>query len=220
MAITPTNTPDAPPAKQGDGPLVCVIDDDLPCRRGLERLLRSSGIAAETYASCEEYLARPLHPGPLCLVLDLRLADEKDGLEVQKTLAPRGEQIVFLTGYGDVPTCARAMKAGAVDFLLKPVDPEAFLAAVRQALGRSSADMLHRRHVHEARNRVALLTPREAEVFELVVTGMLNKQIAAELGAAEKTIKTHRGRVMHKMGCSSVSELIHIACLAGLVKMD
>jgi FixJ family two-component response regulator len=197
-----------------------VIDDDFSCRRALERLLRSSGIAAETYASGGEYLARPIHPGPLCLVLDLRLANGNDGLEVQQALAPRGEQIVFLTGYGDVSTCARAMKAGAVDFLLKPVDPEALLAAVRVALGRSSSDMIHRRHVDEAREKVALLTPREAEVFELVVAGMLNKQIAAELGAAEKTIKTHRGRVMHKMGCSSVSELVHLACLVGLVNMD
>lgn len=201
-------------------PLVCVIDDDFSCRRGLEHLLRSAGHAAETYASSEEYLARPLHPGPICLVLDLRLANGRDGLEVQKALAPRGEQVVFLTGFGDVTTCARAMKAGAVDFLLKPVDPEAFLAAVRLALGRASADITHRRHVHEARKKVAMLTPREAEVFELVVAGMLNKQIAAELGTAEKTIKTHRGRVMHKTGCASVSELVHLACLAGLVKMD
>jgi FixJ family two-component response regulator len=219
MAVFPKPT-NRPPSHPEDSPLVCVVDDDSSCRRGLERLLRSAGIVAETYSTSGEYLARPVHPGPLCLVLDLRLADGADGLEVQKSLAPRGEQIVFLTAYGDVPTCTRAMKAGAVDYLLKPVDPEIFLAAVRVALERSSADMIHRRHVHEARRKVAMLTPREAEVFELVVAGMLNKQIAAELGAAEKTIKTHRGRVMHKMGCSSVPELIHIACLAGLVKMD
>jgi FixJ family two-component response regulator len=219
MAISPEPT-NRPPSHPEDKPLVCIIDDDSSCRRGLERLLRSAGIAAETYASSAEYLARPIHPGPLCLVLDLRLADGQDGLEVQKVLAPRGEQIVFLTAYGDVPTCTRAMKAGAVDFLLKPVDPEAFLAAVRVALERSSADIIHRRHVHEARKKVALLTPREAEVFELVVAGMLNKQIAAELGAAEKTVKTHRGRVMHKTGCASVSELVHLACLVGLVNMD
>ena len=194
--------------------LVCVIDDDLPCCLGLERLLKSAGHAAKSFSSGEEYLAQPLHGGPLCLVLDLRLANGRDGLQLQQRLAGRGEQIIFLTGFGDVPSCARAMKAGAVDFLLKPVEPDSFLAAVRLALARSQAEKRRQRRVEAARSKVAALTPREAEVFERVVAGMLNKQIAAELGTAEKTIKTHRGRVMQKMGCVSVPELVGLARLA------
>jgi FixJ family two-component response regulator len=197
-----------------------VIDDDAACRRGLERLLRAAGIAVETYASGGEYLARPPHLGPLCLVLDVRMPGGQDGLAVQQSLALRGEQIVFLTGYGDVPTCVKAMKAGAVDFLIKPVNPEAFLAVVRVALDRSGEKISHNRMVHEARRKLATLTPRETEVFKLVVAGMLNKQIAAELGAAEKTIKTHRGRVMHKTGCVSVPELVRLGRLVGLVAED
>jgi two-component system, LuxR family, response regulator FixJ len=217
---SPQKAPFIAPPLQEHEPLVCVVDDDVACRRGLERLLRAAGLAVEVFAAGQDYLAREPHPGPHCLVLDIRLPDGRDGLRLQRILAEREEQIVFLTGYGDVESCAEAMKAGAVDFLLKPVDPEAFLAAVRIGLGRSGARIRRRLLVMEAKKRIATLTPREIEVMERVVAGMLNKQIAADLGAAEKTIKTHRGRVMHKTGCASVPELVHLAELVGMVGVD
>lgn len=203
-------------AGTANGPLVCVVDEDSANRRGVERLLKSAGIAAETFASGSEYLARPPHVGPLCLVLELRPPDGADGHSIQEMLTMRGEQVVILTTVGDVSACARAMKAGAVDYLLKPASPETLLAAIRLGLTRAAA-MLHQKGIaHEARKKVSALTPRESQVFERVVLGMLNKQIAADLGTAEKTIKTHRGRVMQKTGCASVPDLLRLAQLAGV----
>jgi len=198
--------------------LVCVVDDDESIRKGLSRLFRSASISSETFPSAQAYLDRKSYEGPCCLVLDVRMPGI-GGLELQKTLAERGEQIVFITGHGDVPTCAGAMKAGAVDFLTKPFDDEDLLAAVRRALARSSKSRKIVNERREARERLSLLTPREIEVMRGVVAGLLNKQIAAELGAAEKTIKTHRGRVMEKTGTTSVADLVRLAQTAGIAQI-
>jgi two-component system, LuxR family, response regulator FixJ len=139
-----------------------------------------------------------------------------DGLELQRTLRNRDEQIVFITGHGDVPMCAQAMKAGAVDFLTKPVDDEALLEAVSRALEQSAEFLRRKAQRASARARLNRLTPREFEVMRSILAGLLNKQIAAELGAAEKTVKIHRGRVMEKMGVASVAELVRLAETAGV----
>jgi FixJ family two-component response regulator len=195
--------------------LVCVVDDDDSVRRSLARLFRSVRLAAETFASGKELLDRPAHDGPSCLVLDMRMPG-LDGLDLQKALAERAAQIVFLTGHGNVPTCAEAMKAGAVDFLTKPVEDEELLAAVARGLKRSVEARKSSAERSAARARLDTLTPREFEVMQRVIAGLLNKQIADELGAAEKTIKIHRGRVMEKMGVASVAELVRVAQTAGV----
>lgn len=195
--------------------LVCAVDDDEDFRRSLSRLFRSSGLRAETFASADAYLLRPPHDGPSCLVLDVQMPG-LGGLELQRTLASRREQIVFLTGHGDVPMCAGAMKAGAIDFLTKPVDDEQLLGAVCRALTRSVEMRKAGARRAAARVRLDTLTPREFEVMQRVIAGRLNKQIAHDLGAAEKTIKIHRGRVMEKMGAGSVAELVRLAQTAGV----
>ncbi len=197
--------------------LVCVVDDDPSVRRGLRRLFKSAGYAAETFDSAEDYLAREIFQGPICLVLDVRMPGLK-GPALQEALESRGacEQIVFLTGHGDVLTATRAMKKGAVDFLTKPFDDEELIEAVRRALGRSKEYLRKREQRREARGRVDKLTPREFEVLRFVVMGLLNKQIAAELHTAEKTIKVHRGRVMQKLGVTSVADLVRISQRAGV----
>lgn len=172
-------------------------------------------MTAETFASGAELLARAEHDGPSCVVLDMRMPD-LDGLELQQALAAREAQIVFLTGHGDVPMCAEAMKAGAVDFLTKPVDDEELLAAVARGLARSAEARQASADRAAARARLEALTPREFEVMQRVIAGLLNKQIADDLGAAEKTIKIHRGRVMEKMGVESVAELVRMAQVAGV----
>lgn len=195
--------------------VVCVVDDDESVRRSLGRLFRSARLSVEVFASGQAYLDRPLHDGPSCLVLDVRMPG-CDGLELQQTLASREVQIVFLTGHGDVPMCADAMKAGAVDFLTKPVDDEQLLLAVHRGLNRSveARNAISRRA--SARALLNLLTPREFEVMQRVIAGMLNKQIADDLGTAEKTIKIHRGRVMEKMRVTSVVDLVRIAQTANV----
>ena len=197
--------------------LVCVVDDDQSVRRGLGRLLKSAGYAAETFSSAEDYLAREIFEGPICLVLDVRMPGLK-GPALQEALEKRGacEQIVFLTGHGDVPTAARAMKRGAVDFLTKPFDDEELILAVKRALERAEEQLRSRTERREARRRIEKLTPREFEVLHFVVKGMLNKQIAGELGTAEKTVKVHRGRVMQKLGVTSVADLVRISQRAGV----
>src|SRR5947207_7389842 len=197
--------------------LVCVVDDDQSVRRGLGRLLKSAGYAAETFSSAEDYLAREIFEGPICLVLDVRMPGLK-GPALQEALEKRGacEQIVFLTGHGDVPTAARAMKRGAVDFLTKPFDDEELILAVKRALERAEEQLRSRTERREARRRIEQLTPRECEVLHFVVKGMLNKQIAGELGTAEKTVKVHRGRVMQKLGVTSVADLVRISQRAGV----
>jgi FixJ family two-component response regulator len=197
------------------GSLVCVVDDDELIRRSLSRLFRSVGVPVETFASAEDYLLRDEHQGPSCLVLDLQMPG-LDGLRLQNRIADRQEQIVFVTGHGDVPKCAQAMKAGAVDFLTKPVEAEALLDTVRRALARSAGSRRAAGDQKAARERLKALTTRELEVMQHVIAGMLNKQIADALGAAEKTIKIHRGRVMEKMGVTSVADLVRLAQAAGV----
>jgi two-component system response regulator FixJ len=204
----------ARPLLEGCG-LVCVVDDDASFRRSLARLLKSADLSAQTFASATDYLAHPEFAGPCCLVLDVCMPG-LDGLALQKTLAHRSAQIVFLTGHGDIPMCARAMQAGAVDFLTKPVDAAHLLAAVRLGLARSAAARAALAERERARARLGTLTPREFEVMQRVLTGALNKQIAGELGAAEKTIKIHRGRVMQKLGVGSVAGLVRLAQAAGV----
>ena len=197
--------------------LVFAIDDDQSVRRGLRRLFKSVGYTAETFASAEDYLAREIFEGPICLVLDVRMPGLK-GPGLQEALEKRGacEQIVFLTGHGDVPTATRAMKNGAVDFLTKPFDDEELILAVKRALERAEEQLRRRGERREARRRIDKLTPREFEVFRFVIMGLLNKQIAAELHTAEKTIKVHRGRVMQKLGVTSVPDLVRVSESAGV----
>jgi FixJ family two-component response regulator len=201
---------------ESDG-LVYVVDDDAGVRRALTRLLRSVGLEAAAFSSAQEFLhaRRPARPG--CLVLDVRLPG-LGGLDLQARLGQdqRTMPIVFITGHGNVPTSVRAMKGGAVDFLQKPFDDEDLLAAVRRALALSREALAEQTARTEIQGRLDSLTPREREVLQLVVTGMLNKQIAAELGAAEKTVKVHRGRVMHKMRAGSVAELVRITEIVGI----
>ena len=192
--------------------LVFVVDDDPSVRKSLARLVKAAGYEAETFASVRDFLTRRPCEGPCCLVLDVRMPG-LTGLDLQEALRAAGQRlaIVFITGHRDVPVSVKAMKGGAVDFLTKPVDEEALLGAIQQAVARTLADRRRQARVTEIRNRITTLTPREAAVFALVVTGMLNKQIGSELGIAEKTVKVHRGRVMEKMGAGSLAELVRLA---------
>jgi two-component system, LuxR family, response regulator FixJ len=202
---------------RGATELVCVVDDDQSVRRGLRRLFRSAGHAAETFSSAEDYLAREIFEGPICLVLDVRMPG-LNGLDLQKELDSRGacEQIVFITGHNDVPTCTQAMKNGAVDFLMKPFDSEELIEAIKRALERGKEHLRKLGQRREARSLIDKLTPREFEVLRFVIIGLLNKQIAAEMDTAEKTIKVHRGRVMQKLGATSVPDLVRISQRAGV----
>ena len=192
--------------------VVYVVDDDEAVRRSLARLIRSVGLAVETFPSAKAFLEHPLPDRPSCLVLDLRLPGPS-GLDLQTVLgeAQRTLPIIFITGHGSVPTSVRAMKAGALDFLQKPFNDQDLLNAVHRGLTRSRAAWAEGTERAALQRRVDLLTARERQVLTLVVTGRLNKQIAAELGAAEKTIKVHRGRVMKKMQAESVADLVRMA---------
>jgi len=201
--------------------LVGVVDDDQSIRRGLRRLFKSAGYAAETFASAEDYLAREFFEGPTCLVLDVRMPG-LNGLGLQKELEARGgcEQIIFITGHKDVPTCTQAMKNGAVDFLLKPFDSDELIEAAKKALLRGEECLRKRAERRRARGLIDKLTAREFEVLRFVIIGLLNKQIAAELSTAEKTVKVHRGRVMQKLGVTSVPDLVRLAQTAGVAPAD
>lgn len=192
--------------------IVFVVDDDDPVRRALERLIRSVGLPVETFASAQELLERDPPDGPACVVTDVRMPG-LSGLDLQQELARLGRSlpIVFMTGHGTVPMSVRAMKAGAVDFLQKPVDEQLLLDAIHHALELSGREREESGRQEGIRARVDTLTAREREVFELVVRGLLNKQIAAELGASEKTIKVHRARVMQKMGADTLADLVRMA---------
>jgi FixJ family two-component response regulator len=196
----------------GTRPIVFVIDDDESVRRGLDRLLRSDGLDVECFASSREFVARPVPDRPACVVLDLRLPGAS-GLEVQENLARAGWEIpiIFISGYADVGSSVRALKAGAVDFLQKPLSDQALLDIVHEALDRSRAARRQRAERAAIQTRFDLLTPRERDVLKLVLRGLLNKQIAAELGISEKTVKFHRGRVMAKTEAGSVAELVRLA---------
>jgi len=198
--------------------LVYVIDDDILMLKAIGRLLESEDYSVEMFTGAREFLARATHTGPSCVILDLNLPG-LNGLQLQQALAERrlGEQIIFVTGGASVPTCVQAMKAGAVDYLSKPFRGEDLLCAVEQALKRASEQWLRRSQRKKVRERLATLTPREFDVLKLVITGMLNKQIASQLGTTEVTIKVHRGRVMEKMGVKSAAELAILAQRAGIV---
>jgi FixJ family two-component response regulator len=197
--------------------LVFAIDDDASVRKGVTRLLRSAGYKSEVFASAADFLARSAHSGPSCVIVDVQMPG-LNGIDLQETLIQRrrAEQLVFITGYGNIPMCARVMKAGAVDFLPKPFRADQLLQCVERALARSADERNRAAEKNNARQLLDLLTPREFEVMQLVITGMLNKQIAGELGTAEKTVKVHRGRVMQKLGVRSVAELVGLAQKASI----
>ena len=191
---------------------VFVVDDDLSVRQALASLLRSARYQVATFASAHEFLAHPVVHAPCCLVLDVRLPG-LSGLDLQKKLAQINAEIpiVFITGHGDVPTSVRAMKLGAVEFLIKPFSDNALLDAVQQAIKRDRQTREQRARMTELHGRYQLLTPREREVMKRVVSGMLNKQIAAELGTSEITIKVHRAQVMQKMQADSLADLVRMS---------
>jgi FixJ family two-component response regulator len=192
-------------------PLVFVIDDDESVRKGLKRLLRSANYESEVFKSASVFLERPPHPGPACVIVDVQMPGI-NGIDFQQALIQRRreEQLVFITGYGTIPICTRVMKAGAVDFLPKPFNSRELLKCVEQALHRSAEQRRCASERNEARRLLDLLTPREFEVMQLVIRGMLNKQVGGELGVAEKTVKVHRGRLMQKLGVTSVAELVQL----------
>ncbi len=198
--------------------LVFLIDDDASVRKGVSRLLRSAGYKSESFESASDFLQREQHPGPACLIVDVRMPGI-NGMDLQETLIQRRreEQLIFITGHGDISMCAQAMKAGAADFLPKPFQDEELLQCVQRALTDSAEQRRRSAEKHQIRQLLDLLTPREFEVMQLVITGMLNKQIAGALGRAEKTVKVHRGRVMEKLGVTSVAELVQLAQRAGLL---
>jgi FixJ family two-component response regulator len=198
-------------------PFVFVIDDDESVRKGLKRLLRSANYESEVFKSASDFLARPPHPGPACVIVDVQMPGI-NGIDFQQALIQRRreEQLVFITGHGTIPMCTRVMKAGAVDFLPKPFNSRELLKCVEQALHRSAEQRRSAAERNGARRLLDLLTPREFEVMQLVITGMLNKQVGGELGVAEKTIKVHRGRLMQKLGVTSVAELVKLAQKAGV----
>jgi FixJ family two-component response regulator len=193
-------------------PVVFVVDDDISVRESLELLIRCEGWRSETFASAQGFLAHPRSFAPSCLVLDIGLPD-LNGLELQRRIAAdrMNMPIIFITGYGDVPTTVQAMKAGAVEFLIKPLDDEVLLSAIREAIARSHAVLGDEAQARALRADHASLSRREREVMALVVSGLMNKQVAGELGISEITVKAHRGQVMRKMKAGSFADLVNMA---------
>ena len=198
-------------------PTVFVVDDDPSVRRSTERLVRTMGFDVRTFSSASEFLEQVRVEGPACLVLDVRLPG-RGGLDLQRELAQAGVRIpiIFITGHGSIPMTVRAMKAGAVEFLTKPVRPRDLLAAIGAAIERDRGAQQARLETEALRQRYARLTPREREVMALVVGGQLNKQIAGELATSERTVKFHRAHVMEKMAAGSLAELVQIAGQLGV----
>jgi FixJ family two-component response regulator len=198
--------------KAADTPTVFIIDDDLSMRRAVHDLVESVGLLAESFATGGEFLRRGRTDSPSCLVLDVRLP-QMSGLDFQSRLAETGTQIpiIFITAHGDVPMSVRALKAGAVEFLTKPFRDQDLLDAIQQALQRDRAAREQQAEILNVHERYKTLTPREREVMALVVSGLLNKQIAAEIGASEATVKIHRGNMMQKMQVGSLIELVRSA---------
>jgi len=202
-------------------PIVFIVDDDVSVRESLEALIGFEGWEAKTFTSAEQFLSCPVLPGPSCLVLDVNLPD-LNGLELQRRVGTNRKDlpIIFITGQGDIPMTVEAMKAGAVEFLTKPFGDDVLIGAIRQALERSSAALERGRQIQLVRDRHESLSRREQEVMALVVSGLLNKQIAFELGISEITVKAHRGQVMRKMKARSLPDLVNMAARLGLVRRD
>jgi FixJ family two-component response regulator len=189
--------------------MVFVIDDDESVRKSLKRLLDAAHYKTEVFKSASEFLSRSAFTGPSCVIVDVKMPG-LNGIDFQRALIEhdREEQLVFITAHGDIPMCAQAMKAGAVDFLPKPFKPKQLVESVERALTRSSEQLLRASERNHARSLLRQLTPREYEVMKLVATGLLNKQVGGELGMAEKTVKTHRAHMMQKLRITSVAELM------------
>jgi FixJ family two-component response regulator len=192
--------------------VIFIVDDDPSVRTGLARLFKSVGLTAATFASAPEFLEKAQPEKPGCVIVDLRLP-AMSGLELQEQLKARSLNlpIIFLTAFGTVPTSVRAMKAGAIDFLEKPVDDQTLIDAVFRALELDRAQRAKQAEVQSVYDRFKSLTPREVEVFRLIITGKLNKQVAYDLNTSEKTIKVHRARILEKMHCQSLAELVRLA---------
>jgi len=212
MNALPTSTP---------APIVFIVDDDLSVRESLELLIRNENWKPETFASAQEFLKHPRTIVPSCLVLDLSLPG-LNGLDLQKQLAAEHIEIpiIFITGYGDVPKSVQAMKAGALEFLTKPLDTNAVVSAIRKALERSRLALAENAEMEELRSRYSSLTSREHQVMALVVSGLLNKQVGGELGISEITVKAHRRQVMQKMKADSLATLVKLAAKLGVPRQN
>jgi FixJ family two-component response regulator len=204
-------------AKEPDGPIVFVVDDDISVRESLEGLITWAGWRVKTFDTAQAFLADQRVMDPSCLVLDVSLPGIS-GLELQDLLSEDSVDmpIIFVTGHGDIPMSVKAMKAGAVEFLTKPIDDDALLAAIRHALERSKGALDDKADVEKLKSRYGSLTPRESEVMDLVVSGLLNKQVGIQLGISEITVKAHRGKVMQKMEADSLADLVRMSVSLGL----
>jgi FixJ family two-component response regulator len=212
-----TNRPLRLHAMPATKPTVVVVDDDISIRQSLELLIQDEGWQPALFESAQEFLAQPPGVIPSCLILDVNLPD-LSGLDIQQRISDEKSSIpiIFITGYGDIPTSVRAMKAGAAEFLTKPLNDEILIGAIRDAVRRSQANLKQEGAQRQLQERFALLSKREREVLNLVVKGLMNKQVAFELGISEITVKAHRGRVMEKMRATTFVDLVNMAGRLGI----